>query len=259
MINQLAIIDKNAKIGNNVTIGPYTIIGKDVEIGDGTVIGPHVIIEGKTKIGKNNRIFQFAALGAEPQHLMYRGEDTTLEIGDNNTIREFCSIHRGTTQGHSITRIGNKNYLMCYVHIAHDCVLGNENVFANNASLAGHVEVGSYTVLSAFTKVLQFCLLGDYCFVGANTDINKDILPYIYAFGSAESSTRVYGLNLVGLRRRGFSRETLISLKDAYNIIFRKNLTAEQAIQELEKMIVTCPEVQLFINMLKTSTKGIMR
>jgi UDP-N-acetylglucosamine acyltransferase len=258
MIDKLAIINPNAKLAPGISIGPYTIIGENVEIGEGTCIGPHVVIKGRTKIGCNNKIFQFASIGEDPQDLKYKSEDTLLEIGDNNVIREFCSLHRGTQQGKGVTKIGNNNLLMAYVHIAHDCVLGNNIVFANNASLAGHVIIEDNVVLGGFAKIAQFCTIGTYSFVAAVTGIPKDVPPYIYVSGY-HGKTAVYGLNVVGLRRKGFSNDTIKKLRDAYHIIYQENLTAKQAISKLEEMVSNCPEVQLFINMLKNSKRGIVR
>jgi UDP-N-acetylglucosamine acyltransferase len=258
MIDQRAIVAKNAKIAPNVIIGPYAIIGGDVEIDEGTHIGPHAVIEGKTKIGKNNKIFQFASIGAVPQDKKYKGENTTLEIGDNNIIREFCTMNLGTVQGGGVTKIGNGNLFMNYVHIAHDCIVGNEIVFSNNASLAGHVIVADYVVFGGFVKVAQFVRIGAYSFFIGGASISKDILPYVIAGGDVDSA-KLYGLNLIGLKRAGFSEQTLACLKEAYNIILRKQLTVIQAISELETMLQKCPEVQLFIDLLKQSERGILR
>lgn len=258
MIDPRAIIGKGAKIAANVKIGPYTIIGEKVEIGENTWIGPHVVIDGNTKIGSNNKIFQFASVGAVPQHMKYAGEDTLTEIGDDNVIREFCTIHRGTAQGRGVTKIGSKNFFMNYVHIAHDCVIGNETIFTNNASLAGHVVIGNYVNLGGFAKVLQFCTLGDYSFIAGATDIVKDVPPYVLVAGYYDN-VKVYGLNVIGLKRRGFNEETLKFLDQAYDIIYRKNLTTQQAIPELEQLALQCKEVQLFIDMLKNTKRGIVR
>lgn len=258
MIHQYAVVNPKAKIGASVEIGSFTMIGPEVEIGDNTWVGPHVVIEGHTKIGRNNKIFQFASIGAPPQDKKYAGEDTRIEIGNDNFIREYCSIHCGTPQGHKVTKIGNKNFLMNYVHVAHDCTLGNEVVLTNNAALAGHVSIGDYVVLGGFAKILQFCSIGAYGFIAGATDIVKDVPPYVIVSGY-HNGAKVYGLNLVGLRRRGFSAETLRNLKHAYNIIYRKRLTVPNAILELEKMLTICPEVQLFIDSLKNAKHGIVR
>ncbi|MFA6409663.1 MAG: acyl-ACP--UDP-N-acetylglucosamine O-acyltransferase [Gammaproteobacteria bacterium] len=258
MIDKTAIIEKGANIAENVSVGAYSVIGKDVTIGENTIVGPHVVIQGRTSIGKNNKIFQFASVGADPQHKQYAGEDTSLEIGDNNVIREYCSIHRGTKQGHGYTKIGDNNFLMSYVHIAHDCILSNNITFANNATLAGHVNVGNNVVLGGFAVVLQFCSLGDYCFVAGETGVLKDVLPYVLVSGYHEQ-VKTYGLNLIGLKRNGFSKETLQHLKNAYRIIFRQDLTVKQALPKLEAMLTKCPEVAGMIEMLKKSKRGIVR
>lgn len=258
MIDKRAIVAPNAKIASNVKVGPYAIIGENVEIGEGSSVGSHAIIEGRTKIGKNNQIFQFASIGAIPQDKKYHGENTVLEIGDNNIFREFCTINLGTVQGGGITKIGNNNLFMNYVHIAHDCIVGNEIVFSNNASLAGHIIVGDYAVFGGFAKVSQFIRIGAYSFLVGGSDIGKDILPYVIAGGNLHTA-KLYGLNLIGLKRQNFSESTLSNLKKAYNIILRENLTVADAIPKLEAIQKVCPEIQLFIDMLKQSERGILR
>jgi UDP-N-acetylglucosamine acyltransferase len=258
MIDQRAIVAKGAKIASDVKVGPYAIIGENVVIGEGSWIGPHAVIEGKTKIGKNNQIFQFASIGAIPQDKKYHGEDTVLEIGDNNIFREFCTINLGTVQGGGITKIGNGNLFMNYVHVAHDCIIGNETVFSNNASLAGHIIFGDHGIFGGFAKVAQFIRIGAYSFLVGGSDIGKDILPYVIAGGNL-STAKLYGLNLIGLKRQNFSEKTLQNLKKAYDIILRKNLTVVLAIPKLEAMLQECPEIQLFIDVLKQSERGILR
>jgi UDP-N-acetylglucosamine acyltransferase len=258
VIDERAIIDPKAKLAANVSIGPYTVIGANVEIGEGTWIGPNVVIKGRTKIGRNNKIFQFASIGEDPQHLHYKGEDTLLEIGDNNIFREFCTLNRGTVQGGGVTKIGDRNMLMAYVHIAHDCVLGNDIIFVNNASLAGHVIIEDHVILSGFAEIAQFCTIGAYSFVAAVTGIPKDVLPYVSVSGY-HGKTTVYGLNLVGLRRKGFSRDTIKKLRQAYHVIFQEDLTVKEALPKLKAMVNDCPEVQRFVDMLKKSKRGIVR
>ncbi|MCK4608906.1 MAG: acyl-ACP--UDP-N-acetylglucosamine O-acyltransferase [Gammaproteobacteria bacterium] len=258
MIDTTAIIDPSAKLGANVTIGPYTIIGANVEIGDGTQIGPHAVIKGRTKIGCNNKILQFTSIGEDPQDLSYSGEDTLLEIGDNNVIREFCTFNRGTVKGGGVTRIGNNNLLMAYVHIAHDCILANNIIFANNASLAGHVVIEDYAILSGFAEIAQFCVIGEHSFVAAMTGVPKDVLPYSYVSGYHGKTTN-YGLNLVGLRRRGFSRAVIKQLRTAYQLIFQTNRTVKEILPELEVMAETCDAIRPMIVMLEQSTRGIVR
>ena len=256
MIDPRAAIDPSSKIGDNVTIGPWAFIGKDVEIGPGTWIGPHAVIRGPTKIGANNKIYQFASVGEDPQSAEHWGNHSVLEIGDNNVIREYATLNRGTEKGGGVTRIGNNNLIMSYAHIAHDCQIGNHNIFVNNASLAGHVHVANYAVIGVFVAVHQFCSVGSYSFLAHAALISKDVLPYLMVAGHEPS---VHGLNIVGLKRRGFSAETIRLLRQAYSIIFRDNLTTKQAIAELEKIVGECPEVQLFIDGLKSSTRGIVR
>jgi UDP-N-acetylglucosamine acyltransferase len=258
MIDHRAIIASGAKIADGATIGPYAYIGENVEIGEDCWVGPHAIIEGRTKIGKNNRFFQFVSIGAVPQDKKYHDEDTSLSIGDNNIFREFCSVHLGTVQGGGITKIGNDNLIMNYVHVAHDCIVGNGVVLSNYTALAGHVTVGDYAIFGGFAKVAQFTQLGAYSFLVANTDISKDILPYVIAGGSV-GNCKLYGLNLIGLKRHGFAEETLRKLKNGYNIILRKNLAVEQAIVALENLVGDCIEIQRFIDMLKNSERGILR
>lgn len=258
MIDDRAIVSKNAKIAEDVKVGPYAIIGDHVEIGSGSTIGPHAVIEGRTKIGKNNQIFQFASIGAVPQDLKYQGEETTLVIGDNNTFREFCTVNIGTEQGGGVTTVGSNNLIMNYVHIAHDCIIGSNVILSNYTGLAGHVIVGDHVITGGFAKVAQFTKIGAYSFLVGNVDVGKDILPYVIVGGSVDH-VKLYGLNLIGLKRHGFSEDVIKKLKTAYNIILRKKLKAEQAVVELESMVSDCLEIQLFIDMLKQSERGIMR
>ncbi|MDR1057369.1 MAG: acyl-ACP--UDP-N-acetylglucosamine O-acyltransferase [Coxiellaceae bacterium] len=258
MIDQRAHVVKEAKIATSVRIEPYAVIGPNVEIGEGTWIGSHAVIEGYTKIGKNNQIFQFASIGTIPQDKKYHGEKSFLAIGDNNTFREFCTVNLGTENGGGVTRIGNNNLIMNYVHIAHDCIIGNDIVFSNNASLAGHVIVDDHVIFGGFAKVAQFTRLGAYSFLVANIDLGKDVLPYVIAGGSVDTA-KLYGLNVIGLKRHNFPEVTIQKLKDAYNIILRKNLTVQQAIAELKKMVTNCIEIQLFIDILTQSERGILR
>lgn len=258
MIDERAVVDKNAKIGKEVVISPYAVIGKDVEIGEGSWIGPHTVIKGPTKIGRYNKIYQFASIGEDPQDKKYNGENTTLEIGDHNVIREFVTINRGTTQGGGKTVLGHHNLLMAYVHIAHDCCVKDNVIFGNNASLSGHVQVENFAILSGFSLVHQYCVIGAYSFVAAATGISKDVLPYILVSGVGHES-KVFGLNAVGLKRHGFTEEQLSFLKKAYKIIFRQGLTVSDAIIELKKIVPECPEVQNFIDPLENSQRGISR
>lgn len=259
MINKYAIIDSSAVIAKNVEIGPYVIVGANVEIGEGTKIFSHAVINGRTKIGRNNKIFQFASIGADPQDLKYKNEDTLLEIGDNNIFRECCTINRGTEQGGGITRIGNNNLIMAYVHIAHDCILGNDIVLSNNTSFAGHVVVGNYAVFGGFAVIAQFCTIGAYSFIGATTGINKDVLPYTLV-SSHHGPAKAYGLNTVGLKRRGFSEEKIKKIAQAYNLLCRDNgITIKEALPKLEEMAVECQEIRLIIDILQKSKHGVIR
>lgn len=253
MIDKTAVIDPSAKIANNVHIGPYSVIGPDVEIGEGTWIGPHVVIQGPTRIGRDNKFYQFSSIGEVSQDKKFTGQKTYLEIGDRNTIREFCTLNRGTAQD-SATKIGNDNLFMAYVHIAHDCIVGNHTIFANNASLAGHVTVEDHVILSGFSGVFQFCRVGAYSFAATNSVIIKDVPPYLKVSGYY---AKPFGLNSVGLQRHGFSDEALIQLRRAYKVIYRNGLTVAKALEELAKMAT--PEVQRLIQFIQTSNAGIVR
>ncbi len=256
MIDSRAVIDPKAELAEDVSVGPYTVIGPDVQIGAGTTIGPHVVIMGPTRIGRNNRIFQFASLGDAPQDKKYAGEPTRLEIGDGNTIREFVTINRGTVQDEGVTRIGDDNWIMAYVHIAHDCQIGNHTIFANNASLAGHVRVEDYVILGGFTLVHQFCALGVHSFTAFSTGIAKDVPPYVMVSGH---SAQPHGLNSEGLKRRGFSAETLAQLKQAYKTLYRSKLSLQEAIEALRAQAGECPEVEVMVAFLEKQTRGIVR
>lgn len=256
MISEHAIIDSSAKLADNVEIGPWTIIGPDVEIGSGTVIGSHVVIKGPTKIGRNNKIHQFVSLGEAPQSISYKGEPTQLIIGDDNIIREFCTINRATADGAGVTKVGSRNFLMSYVHIAHDCQVGNDIVFANNASLSGHVVAQDFCAFGGFSAVHQRCQIGSYSFVSGETSVVKDVPPYVLVSGHP---AKLFGLNIVGLKRRGFTEQQLTNLKNAYNIIYRNGLTAKAAMAELEMLLTEQPELGALIEALNNSTRGIVR
>lgn len=256
MIHATALIDATANIGLNVEIGAYTVIGANVSIGDGTIIGPHVGIKGTTKIGKNNRIYQFASVGEDPQDKKYAGEDTLLEIGDNNVIREFTTINRGTTQDGSVTRIGNNNLLMAYTHIAHDCMLDNDIILANASSLAGHVRVGSNVILGGFTIVHQFCHIGESSFAAMGSAITKDLPPYVMVGGRP---TKPHGINAVGLERNGYSKEVIKQIKVAYKVLYKSKLTLVNAKAELHKMAENAPELRVMAEFLENSNRSILR
>ncbi len=254
MIHPTAIIDPTAKISDNVQIGPYSVIGADVEIGEGTWVGPHVVIQGPTRIGRDNKVYQFASLGEVPQDLKFKGERTFLEIGDRNVFREFCTLNRGTMQDQGRTLIGNDNLFMSYVHIAHDCRVGNHTIFANNASLAGHVVVGDYVVFGAFSGVFQFCRIGMHSFIAGNAAVIKDVPPYIKVSGHY---AKPFGLNTVGLQRRGFEKDVLTLIRRAYKIVYRSGLTATAAVAALREM--NHPVLAPLIEFIESSTVGIVR
>jgi len=257
VINAQAVIHPNARLAPNVHVGPWTVIGEDVEIGEGTWIGPHVVINGPTKIGKNNQIYQFASVGEAPQDKKYSGEKTWLEMGDNNIIRECGTINRGTLQGGGVTRIGNNNLFMAYVHIAHDCIVHNNTVFANNATLAGHVIVHDYAILSGFSGVHQYCRLGEYSFLAKGTLVVKDVPPYLLVAGVEKPTA--HGLNVEGLRRHGFTPESVAALRKAYKVIYRKGLLIKDILSQLEIMSAEHPEIGLLYEFLKSSERGIVR
>ena len=256
MIDPRAIIDPSAKLADDVEVGPWSFIGPDVEIGAGTVVNSHVVIKGPTKIGANNKIFQFASVGEECQDKKYAGEPTTLTIGDNNVIREGVTIHRGTVQDEGKTVIGNDNLFMAYSHVAHDCVVGNNVILANNASIAGHVKVGDWVILGGFTAVHQFCHIGSHAMTGASSLVLKDVPAYVMANGN---SAQPHGLNIEGLKRRGFSKATIQVLRRAYKAIYREGLTTAVALERLDELKQHAPEVDLLIQSLSQSTRGIIR
>lgn len=256
MIDARAVIDPGAELAGDVSVGPYSVIGPDVIIGRGTHIGPHVVINGPTRIGRDNKIFQFASIGDAPQDKKYAGEPTRLEIGDRNTIREFVTINRGTIQDEGVTRMGDDNWIMAYVHIAHDCQIGNQTIFANNASLAGHVTVGDFAILGGFTLVHQFCSIGTHSLTAFGSGISLDVPPYMTVGGSP---ARVHGLNMEGLRRRGLSPENRKVLKQAYKTLYRKSLSLQDAIAIMKDEKDTCPELQLLVDFLEQQKRGIVR
>lgn len=255
-IHATAIIDASAELDTSVEVGPYSVIGANVKIDAGTRVAGHVIINGPTIIGKNNHIFQYSSLGEEPQDKKYKGEPTLLEIGDNNTIREFCTFNRGTVQDKNTTKIGNDNWIMAYVHIAHDCQVGNHTIFANNASLAGHVDIDDYAILGGFTLIHQFCKVGSHVITAVGSVVFKDIPPYVTAAGY---DAKPHGINAEGLKRRGYSAESILQIKRAYKALYRNGLSLEEAKVELEAMQKTTPEIGLLTDFLNVSTRGIVR
>jgi UDP-N-acetylglucosamine acyltransferase len=256
LIDPRAVIDPAAELAADVSVGPYAVIGADVVIGAGTRIGPHAIINGPTRIGRDNRIFQFTSVGDAPQDKKYAGEPTRLEIGDRNTIREFVTINRGTVQDEGITRLGDDNWIMAYVHIAHDCQVGNQTIFANNASLAGHVSVGDFAILGGFTLVHQFCSIGAHAITAFGSGISKDVPPYVTVGGSP---AHAHGLNMEGLRRRGFSEDSRKALKRAYKTLYREQRSLQDALLQLKDQARDVPELDILVKFLEQQTRGIVR
>jgi len=256
MIHSTAIIDATAELDSGVEVGPYSIIGPRVRIGKNTRIGPHVVIDGFTEIGEECTIFQFASLGAVPQDLKYRGEESRVIIGSNNTIREFVTINRGTAQAGGETRIGSNNLLMAYCHVAHDCRIGSHVVLANAATLAGHIEMEDHAIVGGLAAVHQFVRLGSYCIIGGCSGVSQDIPPYMMANGQR---AQLYGLNIEGLKRHRFPEEAVNNLKKAYRLIFRSGLTVEKALEQLESEIQNSAEVNHLITFIKASKRGIAR
>ncbi len=256
MIHPTAIIDSKADIDSNVQVGPYSIIGANVHIGSGTVIGPHVVIQPHVEIGPDCHIFQFASIGAVPQALKFQGEETYVKIGRGTVIREFVTINRGTGFGGGITEVGEENFLMAYVHIAHDCKTGRNVILANNATLAGHIVIEDFVTVGGLVAIHQFVRIGNYAYIGGKSAVVKDIPPYIIAAGDR---AKLHGLNSVGLKRHGFSQETLSSLKKAYRIIFRIGLTLNEAIERVKAEVEQVPEVNDLIHFIKSSERGITR
>ena len=256
MIHPTAIVDPQARIGANVSIGAYSIIGADVEIGDNTSIGPHVVIEGPTRIGRDNRIWQFASLGAAPQDKKFHGERSRLEIGDRNVIREFVTFNRGTADDAGVTRIGNDNWLMAYVHIAHDSIVGNHAIFSNAASLAGHVVVDDWVILGGFTLVHQFCQVGAHAFTAMGAIVNRDVPPYVTVAGSFAEPK---GINSEGLRRRGYSSDRIMTIKRAYRTLYMSGLPLADARTELARAAEDAPDVRLMLDFIERSQRSLVR
>jgi len=256
LIHPSAIIDPSAVIADGVSVGPWTIIGPDVTIDKGTKIASHVVIKGACKIGKNNQIFQFCSIGEDCQDKKYAGEKTYLEIGDDNVFRESCTIHRGTVQDNSITKIGSRNLFMVNVHVAHDCIIGNDVIMANNSAAAGHVVIGDRAILGGFSAIHQFCHIGAFVMCGAGTVILKDIPAFVMSNGNP---AKPHGINAEGLKRLGHSSATVLNIKRAYKIVFRQQLTLEEAVDKLSVMAVQTPEIQVLIDSLNQSTRGIIR
>ena len=256
MIHPSAIVDPAAELADGVEIGPFSIIGAGVRIDSGTVVGPHVVIEGPTRIGRDNRIYPFASLGADPQDKKFHGEESVLEIGDGNTIREFCTFNRGTDDGGGVTRIGNRNWIMAYVHVAHDCMVGDDSIFANAASLAGHVVVENKVVLGGFTLVHQFCRIGAHSFTSMGSIINRDVPPYVTVAGKMAEPR---GINTEGLKRRGFTPERIAAVKKAYKMLYKSGLKLSEAMAQLEALAEQEPDVRPMVDFIRESQRSIVR
>lgn len=255
-IHPTAIIDAKAELDSSVEVGAYSIIEAGVKIDAGTKIGSHAVIKGPTTIGKNNNIFQYVSLGEAPQDKKYNNEPTTLEIGDNNTIREFCTFNRGTVQDKGATKIGNDNWIMAYVHIAHDCEVANHTILANNSSLAGHVDIHDYAILGGFTLIHQFCKVGSHVITAVGSVVFKDIPTYVTAAGY---DAKPHGINSEGLKRRGFSADEITQIKRAYKTLYRKRLTLDEAKSALHDMHADCDKIELLSDFLNVSNRGIIR
>lgn len=256
MRHPTALIHPNARLADDVRVGAYSIIGEHVEIGAGTTVGPHVVITGHTRIGENNQIFQFCSLGEVPQDKKYAGEPTRLEIGNNNVIRECCTFNIGTVQDVGVTRMGNDNWVMAYVHVAHDCQVGNNVIFANSTQLAGHVVIDDYAILGGFTGVHQFCQIGAHVMTAVGTVLLHDIPPYVKVSGSPAAP---HGINSEGLKRRGFSSTSVMGIKRAYKTLYRSGLTLEEAKLSIGEQLAEHPELQILADFLNRSQRGIVR
>jgi UDP-N-acetylglucosamine acyltransferase len=256
LIDPKAVVAPSASVDESAEIGPYAIIGSDVRIGAGTRVEAHCVIKGPTEIGEDNHFFQFASIGDEPQDKKYRGEATKLVIGNRNTIRENCTINRGTVQDEGVTRLGDDNWIMAYAHIAHDCVVGNQTIFANNASIAGHVHVGDYAILGGFTAVHQFCRLGESSLTSMFSYVTKDIPAYVIVSGRPVTPR---GVNTEGLKRRGFTETAIRSIREAYRTVYRQGLGLDQAIAELEPGAAADPALETFVRSLRSGDRGLVR
>jgi len=262
-IHPSAIVDPKAQLDSSVEVGAFSIIGPNVRIDSGTVVGPHVVIEGHTTIGKDNKFFQFSSIGAAPQDKKWAGEPTRLEIGDRNTVREFCTFNTGTVQDKGVTRLGDDNWMSAYVHLAHDCQVGSNTIFSNNAQLAGHVEVGDWAILSGYAGVHQFCKIGAHAFIGMYTSLTQDVPPFVLVTGNPAGAR---GVNIEGLKRRGFTRGEIDAVRAAYKTVYRNNLTLEEAKAQLAKDMAEAPaggegasSIGAMLDFLGSATRGIVR
>ena len=256
MIDARAIVSPDAQLAPDATVGPFSVIGPQVRIGARTVIGPHAVINGPTTIGADNRIFQFASIGDAPQDKKYRGEPTQLVIGDRNVFRESCTINRGTTHDKGVTHIGDDNLFMAYSHVAHDCVIGNNTVFANSVALGGHVEVGDWVILGGLTAVHQFTKIGAHAFLGGGAILSRDVPPYVMVAGNPAVP---HGVNAEGLRRRGFSDEQVRQIREAYRVLYRSDLKLAEALSQLAPLAEQHPEIRTFVEFIHASTRSLVR
>jgi UDP-N-acetylglucosamine acyltransferase len=256
-IAETAVISSEATLAHDVTVGPYAVIGAQVTIGAGTLIGPHVRIDGPATIGERNRFVGQCSVGTEPQDLKYKGERTELSIGNDNVFREFVTVNRGTTGGGGITTIASNNFFMAYAHVAHDCHVGSGTVFANNATLAGHVEVGDFSTIGAFSAVHQFCRVGEHAFIGGGSICTQDVLPFAKTVGNRPAKT--YGINTIGLERKGISKEAIEALQRAYRILIRSKLKVVDALVRIEAELGHIPEVRYLAEFVRSSQRGIIR
>jgi UDP-N-acetylglucosamine acyltransferase len=256
VIDPHAIVAPGAQLAPDVEVGAFTVIGPDVVIGPGCWIGAHAVITGRTRLGAHNKIFQFSSIGEAPQDKKYAGEPTALEIGDRNVFREFCTMNRGTAHGEGVTRIGSDNLFMAYSHVAHDCVLGNQIVMANNVSLAGHVELGDWVIMSGYAGVHQFCKIGAHAFIANNAAVTRDVPPYVMAVGQPAVP---HSVNSEGLKRRGFDAQQIRNIREAYKILYRNDLPLAEAVQQLTERAATQPELTAFLDFIPRSTRSLIR
>ncbi len=260
LIHPTALIDPKAQLDSSVKVGAYSIIGPNVKIDAGTSIGPHVVVDGHTTIGRDNTFFQFSSIGAAPQDKKYAGEPTQLEIGDRNIVREFCTFNIGTVQDVGVTRLGNDNWIMAYVHLAHDCQIGNHTIFANNAQLAGHVHIADWVILGGFSNIHQFCKVGAHAMVGMSTSLTQDVPPFVILSGNPAAA---HGLNIEGLKRRGFTRSQITALRHAYKLIYKSGLTLDEAKTALAQEELASPDAAEYLRLMRefldTTTRGIVR
>lgn len=256
MIDARALVSAAAELASDVSVGPFSIIGPRVQIGPRTAVGPHVVINGPSTIGADNRIFQFASIGDAPQDKKYQGEPTRLEVGDRNVFRESCTVNRGTVHGQGVTRIGNDNLFMAYAHVAHDCVVGNNTVFANCAALGGHVEIGDWVILGGLTAVHQFSKIGAHAFLAGGAIVTRDVPPYVMVAGNPAAP---HAVNSEGLKRRGFTEEQIRNIRDAYRIVYRSDLKLAEALARLAPQADGRPEIRAFVDFIHASTRSLAR